>query len=214
MLSSSSATQQAVINVDMDMLDELEAACNQISLRPKSQKIFNNLFYSVKSPLFLSVSLGANYLKVESSKYGTSATSGNSKKLGQVILMSNDLQAFMSHVLKKLLSHLPSKMIDEYVNFDYESDDRGHVYMKVSEKVQIFNANKRLLKTDSWIFGHYNAKFMIQVYGIYLYTSEDDDHEEKTKKKMAKLSAKIVQILCIEKAREPEFLNNNLPCLF
>ena len=212
-VTATALQHQTVIAVDMFMLEQLESACNQMGLRSKSRKIFNNIFYSVKSPIFLSVPLSASYLKVESSKY-----TANKKGLGesQVILISTDLQAFMSHILKRLASHLPAKLHAEHAHFDYESDDHGHVYMKLSEKVQLFNASKHPLKADSWIFGHYNAKFMIQVYGIYLYTSESDDDNggEMKNRKMVKLSAKIVQIMCLEKVREPELQYSNLPCLF
>ena len=90
------------------------------------------------------------------------------------------------------------------------------------------------MKPENWLFGHYSAKFIAQIYGIYVYMSEacdggdtddggSDDSDKKkmtkqeviiTKKRMVKLSAKIVQILCIEKAQKPELQHHNLPCLF
>ena len=83
--------------------------------------------------------------------------------------------------------------------FDYNTEAN---YYKLSDKVGYFDANKVALKSFVWPIGkHYKIKLLIQIYGIFVYTTGDGFGM------MAKLSTKIMQVQIEGEANEEETID-------
>lgn len=156
-------------------------------MRDKPRTYMGGLMFSLSKPCFLLTKATNCYLKIQESDYPREEDTlliGD----GQLSRVLNDMASFMTNVVKT--KHMGLVGLTSFV---YDVDK---CYVKLSNNLRIYDSTKQPLPipvpASFWTDVHYEAKFLIQVYGGYVYECQGMQR--------LKMSTRVVQMQIFDEA--------------